>query len=171
MTVSDTPTRRTSGRTVVPPADRFRPKVDTSGGPDACWPWTGATTGPYGSFKVDGKATTAHSFAKFLATGEHCPPGKAAQHTCRTPLTPLCCNPAHVVYDTRGAGGTRHLRGAAHPSSKLTDQQVRDLRARVADGEDRTSLAAEYRVSYSSVINITTGRRRVDAGLPEGHTP
>lgn len=34
--------RNTKG---VPLAERFWPKVDKSGGPDACWPWLGGING------------------------------------------------------------------------------------------------------------------------------
>ena len=88
-----------------PLADRFWEKVDTSGGPDACWPWTaGRTTrshGPsvyyYGLIRAgDGerRILLAHRVALMLDTGEM-PEDRDACHTCDNTL---CCNPAHLFW-------------------------------------------------------------------------
>lgn len=57
--------------------------VDRSGGPDACWPWLGATTadgyGPYSACYV-------------IANGP-VPEGLELDHTCRNRP---CCNPRHL---------------------------------------------------------------------------
>lgn len=91
--------------------DIFWAKVDRSGGPDSCWPWTGAAnkvTG-YGVFhpsRTSGypRTVTAHRFAASLAgvvnlgdpsehvdhachNGAGCPPGPCPHR--------LCCNPRH----------------------------------------------------------------------------
>lgn len=83
--------------------ERFWSKVDRSGGPDACWPWTagrnkpnrGATAG-YGQFKVDGKSVGAHRMALILAHGPFTADKPIALHACDNPP---CCNPF----------GTKHL--------------------------------------------------------------
>jgi hypothetical protein len=89
----------------------FWSKVDRSGGPEACWPWTAAVnkqTG-YGVFhpsRTSGYPHTvnAHRFAAHLAgvvdlgdesqhvdhechNGSDCPPGPCRHR--------VCCNPAH----------------------------------------------------------------------------
>jgi hypothetical protein len=88
--------------------DRFWEKVDTSGGPDACWPWRGAVVinrngkDGYGVIQTGGRGTAqvrAHRFALVYATGED-PPDKEAGHglTC---TTTLCCNDRHLRWVSR----------------------------------------------------------------------
>jgi hypothetical protein len=161
MTSQPAPPAR-KGRRAVPPVERFLPKVDRRG-PDDCWPWTAGTSGNYGCFRIrQGVSVTAHSFAKFADTGIECPPGMEAQHTCRTDLTPLCCNPHHIVYAKPGAAGTRR-RGLDHPNGKLSDDQIREIRLRAAAGEGPTALAREYGVSqpYASNVISRTSRAHV----------
>lgn len=107
--------------------------VDRSGGPAACWPWTGGTiTRGYGIIYTgrDGgrhRLIKAHRLAHELGTGE-CPP--AVDHTCHKPDTcpspgencphRRCCNPAHLTGTTIGANAGRDRAradtcGAGHP--------------------------------------------------------
>lgn len=85
---------------IRPLADRFWPKVDSSGGPDACWPWTGAksqkTSACYGVIREggSGRMLLAHRVALFLTTGEM-PADLDACHKCDNPI---CCNPAHLTW-------------------------------------------------------------------------
>ena len=73
-------------------AARFWPKVDKSGGPDACWPWMGGKTQRgYGYFTADGHRTYAHIFSFELENGYSVP---EVRHTCDNPP---CCNPAHLI--------------------------------------------------------------------------
>ncbi len=57
-----------------------------------CWFWTGAASSGYGSFRVDGKAWTAHRFACQAVRGE-IPANKVVDHLCRNTL---CVNPRHL---------------------------------------------------------------------------
>lgn len=50
--------------------------------------------------------------------------------------------------------------------TKLTDEQVRDLRSRYADGARQIDLAAEFGVNQNTVSSIVTGRSRRKAGGP-----
>jgi hypothetical protein len=59
----------------------------------------------------------------------------------------------------------RRARRERHGSAKLTDEQVREIRARYAAREAPiTRLAAEYRVGTSQVWRIVTGESRREAG-------
>jgi hypothetical protein len=83
--------------------DRFWAKVDTSAGPDACHPWTGAVSKRlYGTIQTGGRGTPlikAHRFALVLATGIE-PDDKEACHA-PTCTTSLCCNQRHLRWGTR----------------------------------------------------------------------
>lgn len=95
----------------------FWSKVDRSGGPDACWPWTGSVnkvTG-YGAYHPGRRTTyprtvSAHRFAASLAgiidladaeqhvdhtchNGAGCPPGPCVHRK--------CCNTRHHANATR----------------------------------------------------------------------
>jgi hypothetical protein len=146
-------------------ADRFNAKVDRRG-PDDCWPWTGACTNGYGSFRPGGEApaVSAHSFAKFLDTGVACPPDMQAQHTCKTPESSLCCNPAHVIYAAPGI-----TRTPGPPARKVTDAQAREIIRRCAAGETQRAVAADYGVTQPFVSNLVTAHRRGELTLETPH--
>lgn len=79
-------------------AETFWRKVDSSGGPDACWPWKGCrTAGGYGRLTItisrgEHRQEYAHRVAYFLVKGS-IPYGKELDHICRNRA---CVNPAHL---------------------------------------------------------------------------
>lgn len=48
----------------------------------------------------------------------------------------------------------------------LTDEQVRLIRIRRANGMNQYDLAFDFRVAQSTISQIVTGKRRIDAGGP-----
>jgi len=74
-------------------ADRFRVKVDASGGNAACWPWTAKleTTG-YGRVWWNGREESAHRVAYVLRHGQ-IPDQLVIDHVCNTRS---CVNPDHL---------------------------------------------------------------------------
>lgn len=114
------------------PVMYFHRHVDKSGGPSACWPWTGLRTKGYGRFKFGDKARIyAHRFAYELANGP-IPRDQGeilVMHTCDNPP---CCNPAHLrigtdrdnIHDCIAKG--RFSRGKKHGDA------VRAAKARIA---------------------------------------
>ncbi|MGH7021665.1 MAG: HNH endonuclease signature motif containing protein [Brevundimonas sp.] len=81
-------------------AKSWRVRVDRTGGPAACWPWTGALmTNGYGQTRIkrDGRwrGAGAHQVAYHLATGrwERRAEGRQVRHLCHNRR---CCNPAHL---------------------------------------------------------------------------
>ena len=156
-------------------AERFWAKVDRSGGPEACWPWTAGTAGRgYGSVRV-GPASAGHDYAHRVAyalTNGPIPPGALIRHDCDNPP---CCNPAHLrpgsVADNtadmlargRGSNGAPVL-GSAHANAKLDEVRVAEIRRAHAAGRSQRALASDYGVSPTLVWAIVHRRvwRSVD---------
>ncbi|HEV2928117.1 MAG TPA: HNH endonuclease signature motif containing protein, partial [Propionibacteriaceae bacterium] len=78
---------------VVEVAARFWAKVDRSGGPDACWPWTAnRMDSGYGRYSIDGRSKLAHRISYELSVGS-IPDGLQIDHLCRNKP---CVNPTHL---------------------------------------------------------------------------
>lgn len=114
-------------------AEWFWNRVDTSGGPDVCWPWTsGRTSAGYGSMhdpRVQ-KTTLSHRVALELATrapvADEC-----ALHHCDNPI---CCNPAHLYWGTKADNAhDRDARGRRSPPFGRRNGGFVELHGRVFD--------------------------------------
>lgn len=131
---------------------------------DGCWIWNGLKNDRgYGRFSAFGLSWKAHRLAFLFAAGR-LPYEALVLHGCDTPL---CLNPAHLrlgnaadnVNDmiARGRqnfrGGIR-LRGSRAASAKLTEDLVRDIRARYASGDSQAALAAAYGVKQPTISQI-----------------
>jgi len=58
-----------------------------------------------------------------------------------------------------------NLSGEDHPNSKLTDQQVADIRAKYSSGDFyQRELAEKYSVTQTQISDIVNNRRRIDSG-------
>ena len=68
----------------------------------------------------------------------------------------VLCRPCHLL-KTVEAGDTPW--GEANGKAKLTEAQVRDIKARQASGERQADLAREYGVSRPTISNIIRGKR------------
>lgn len=87
--------------------DRVLAKTDRSGGPDACWPWTGCLSNGYGQLRIVTESTAlAHRLAYMTLVGP-IPEGLILDHTCHDPEVchpevasdcphRRCMNPAHL---------------------------------------------------------------------------
>lgn len=90
--------RRRKSLGLPPPArptkeEMFWAKVDKDG-PNGCWLWTAAKTGPgYGSFRAIGNShISAHRWS-YINTHGSIPDGMTIDHLCRRPS---CVNPTHL---------------------------------------------------------------------------
>lgn len=147
-------------------AERFWKHVDQSGGPDACWPWTGATVGPgYGLFSmsgVGGKQTTANRVALELTEGRPLEKHERACHHCDNPR---CCNPQHLFRGTQADNledmRQKGRRGKTGPkgSGSLTPEYVIAIRKLYATGAwSQTELAIRFGVSQSTIGRVVLRR-------------
>lgn len=115
----------------------------------------------YGSLSFKGTTVGAHRIAYELTYGE-IPKGLDICHECDNPI---CCNPAHLRAGTESDNMQDCLRkrrypcGQDNPVSKLTDDQVREMRRRLADGETSVTLAKEFGVSQNLVSLIRRRKR------------
>jgi hypothetical protein len=148
------------------PAERFWSRVDRSGGPDACWPWTGPLNrGGYGVFYWHEKDVPAHRVAYEITHGP-VPHDVFVCHNCPGGDWPACCNPAHLwsgshaenMADKVAKG--RQPRGEAHGSAKLTETQVSEIRHLANVGAlTRRAIARRYAVHPNTVWQILARKR------------
>jgi hypothetical protein len=147
-------------------------RSDRSGGESACWRFLGPKNRKgYGQVSGKGRVWMAHRLAWHLSNGP-IPEGLLACHRCDNPG---CVNPAHLFLGTamqntadmiskgREDFSCEHLlehrdkaiealpRGEAHHRAKLTDDNIRDIRA---DKRVARLVAPEYGVSKSLITLI-----------------
>lgn len=139
---------------------RFWMHVDRRG-PDDCWPWTGpADRLKYGKIGDGRSKILAHRFSYELHYGP-IPVGLCVCHHCDTPA---CVNPAHLFLGTRtdnmadkvqkGRQRGGKMPGAANPSAKLADEDVRQIRILHGQGMTGVTLADRFNVSTSTISVI-----------------
>jgi hypothetical protein len=138
-------------------AERFWSHVQPAAA-DACWPWQGTITAHgYGQISDAGRSRRAHRLAYELAVGE-IPEGQQVCHRCDNPP---CVNPAHLFlgsaaanqHDKRAKG--RAAKGTANAGGgKLTDDDVRAIRARLAAADTLAAIARDHHVSRTLVRKI-----------------
>lgn len=149
-------------------AERFWAHVDRSGGPNACWPWTGyLSKRGYGRFSLsDGTSKSAHRVAWELEHGCSVLPFIEICHNCPNGDNPTCVNPRHLFMGTRQDNAAdcvakgRSARGERSGQAKLRDADVLDIRARYAAHQATVRhLAEEYGVTRGAIELIVCRKR------------
>ncbi|SRR6266404_2717583 len=142
--------------------ERFWEKVDQKGS-DECWEWKTSTTADgYGQFgfKRNGKQINVKSsrVAYELVNGP-IPKGEGYHGTCVCHKCDnrLCVNPSHLFLGTVGDNNRdrtskgRQMRGVTHHQSKLTEEQVIQIRS---DNRSMKIIGIEYGISATHVGKI-----------------
>mgnify|MGYP003659950573 CR=1 FL=1 len=148
----------------VPLRERFEAKVDKSIFNGDCWEWQGAKDscgyGVIGEGGFYGKQLKTHRVAVML-DGRDIPEGMLVMHSCDNPP---CCNPSHLTIGTdadnhrdRNIKG-RQAKGVKNGRSKLTEDDVRDIRCRLTNLESKLSIARRYCVDPKSIRLIESGK-------------
>ena len=141
-----------------------------------CWEWTGYTNkGGYGRTNESGTRRLVYvhraSYSIFIGPITN---GSLVLHKCDNPP---CFNPEHLFLgsyaDNRAdmVNKNRDSHGETHPSAKLTDREVRDIRrsykpaTKIGRGHKSNvwELAKRYGVGENYIRDILAGTWRKDA--------
>ncbi|MEO7387413.1 MAG: DNA (cytosine-5-)-methyltransferase [Gammaproteobacteria bacterium] len=134
--------------------------VTHAGNDCVIWPYARLASG-YGSVQSEGKTARAHRVMCQLAHGVPADRSFDAAHSCGTRL---CINPRHLRWATRTenmADAITHgttTRGEKHGAHRLTEDDVREIMARLADGETHESIALGFDVARTTVTDISKGK-------------
>jgi transposase-like protein len=154
-------------------SQRVWSRIDKSGGPTTCWPWTGARTkAGYGRIHVEGTTEFVHRVVMTLTTGGPIPNGLFVLHSCDNPP---CANPAHLRIGTsqdnandmvsrNRSGDTRNEKSGR---AKLTNWQVTLIRRSWIHGVGQASIARIFGVHPAHVSRIVREVRRPSGLLPD----
>lgn len=135
--------------------DKHRDKIEL-GAPSGCWLWNATVRGKgYGLVWARGKMRGAHRVAYETAHGEGSADGLVVRHKCD--VRP-CVNPDHLEIGTIADNNRdmmergRHvaMKGEAHCQAKLTEADVRTIRATYVSGchtHGQHALARRFGVS------------------------
>ena len=150
--------------------NRFWAHVERSGGPEACWLWTGHIgENGYGNACVKGKVFKAHRVSYFIEHGR-IDNDRLVLHRCDVRA---CVNPAHLFLgtpkdnsqDAVKKGRNAKLFGERNGKAKLTRQMVRAIKRLLRDkAKGRCTLrqyeiARQFGVSEATVSYLKNGGR------------
>jgi hypothetical protein len=136
---------------------RFWAKIDVRG-EDDCWEWQAyRNRAGYGIIGTRGRSSAVASRLALAIKLGGLTPEQLTLHSCDNPP---CCNPAHLSAGThrdnaidRSVKG-RSMRGESHVTAKLTEDDVRAIRALAASGLSHRKIGAKYDIDAATVFQI-----------------
>ncbi len=164
----------------------FHSRVDSSAGPDACWPWIAKSRHKfgYGFMAWEGQKTVmAHRIAYLIANDlrrDQLPSSIKILHKCpEGALRHNCNNPGHLTTGSQAENiadktlhGTMPLGEGHHMGQRYSDALIRDLRERywhpAGIRPTQTELAEEAGAAVAVVSRWLKGQSRREAGGPMG---
>jgi hypothetical protein len=134
---------------------RFWSRVNKT---ETCWLWTASKNcGGYGRVRINDNTHLVHRLSLSHSLGRPIGTGLLVRHLCRNRH---CLNPAHLQegtdkdnYADSVIDGT-NAKGEKHGHSKLTEVQVREIRA---SDKRNCELAKIYNVSRETISGIRLG--------------
>lgn len=123
------------------------------------WPYAVQTSVPGFDYGVVRIGSEIHKVSRLACEARHgeCPPGLQAAHLPVICHTPRCWNPEHLRWATPAENSAdQRLDGTyALPPGKLTEETVREIRARyAAGGVTQKQLAAEFGINQSKISEV-----------------
>ena len=86
-----------------------------------------------------------------------CPEGMEVAHNDGDPRNPRLENLRYATRSDNNRDKVKHgthQKGIRNPASKLTEEDVREIRAALADGQSKMSQARRFNVSHKTIRNI-----------------
>ena len=127
-----------------------------------CINWPHARTRGYGVVHFGDKTQRVHRLAYRLANDlDEKDMPEVIMHTCDNPS---CYNVEHLVGGTQienlqdMRNKSRHNLGVKNRSAVLTDDDIPDIRRRIASGEFQRDIAADYGIGRQVISDIKLGK-------------
>lgn len=173
--------KKKPGYAPAPIEDRLWPKIDQSGGPDACHPFMGSRNKfGYGRFFMPGRPrgndrVPAHVVVWELIMGPIEDPSLVVRHTCDHPW---CCNIRHLLLGTigdnnrdranRGRGRENRQYGEANSNCKVGDEDIPEVfRLYHEEKWSQQKIADLYRVQQPQISRILNKKQRINGSSPK----
>ena len=118
-----------------------------------CWIWLGSSSNGYGQTIIEGNYERTHRAFAIHYKGP-VPDGLVVGHACDEPL---CCNPKHLVYETRSESKKRTHKllqkktGLKYPKSIFTKEDDDEINRLRIEGVKVNDIAKKYSVTYGTI--------------------